>query len=295
VFDSPDFDLAPYAGSGADRRERSVRRTFCSWEEAGWRSLLVQSFTHAPRAEELPLPGTADLHLVLCTAGDAVMRTRDGGRETRRRWVPGRLELMLPGRATVRGYRAAAPLRSVQVHLPRAAVRRAAAELGHPEPDFEELRAALGAGDPVVEQIMRALPVSGPAGDLYAESAAAFLTAHLLSRGRDRPLPGPEHAGVRAAIALMRERPGDPLTVADLAAEAHLSPYHFLRVFREATGETPHRYLTRLRMAQARRLLDGTRLPLDDIAARCGFSSAAALSAAFLRHVGVRPSAYRAR
>lgn len=290
MFDSPHFDLAPYAGIDADR---FVRRTFCSWEEAGWRSVLVQGFVHAPQADALPLPGTRDLHLVLCTAGDAVMRTRDGGRTTRRRWVPGRLELMLPGRPTLRGYRAAAPLRSVQVHLPRAAVDRTANELGSAAPDFEALAAAVGTGDPLVEQVMRALASSPHHTDLYAESAAAFLLTHLLTRDRDRPLPGPEHAGVRAAVALMRERTADPLTVADLAAEARLSTYHFIRVFREATGETPHRYLTRLRVAQARRLLTGTGDSLDRIAARCGFSSAGSLSAAFLRHVGVRPSAYR--
>ncbi|MCZ9336343.1 helix-turn-helix transcriptional regulator, partial [Streptomyces sp. TRM76130] len=83
----------------------------------------------------------------------------------------------------------------------------------------------------------------------------------------------------------MRERLADPLTVADLAAEARLSTYHFIRVFREATGETPHRYLTRLRVAQARRLLTDTGDSVDRIAARCGFSSAGSLSAAFLRHV----------
>ncbi|MBT2412344.1 helix-turn-helix transcriptional regulator [Streptomyces sp. ISL-12] len=290
MFDSPDFDLAPYAGIDADR---FVRRTFCSWEEAGWRSVLVQGFVHAPEAEALPLPGTRDLHLVLCTGGDAVMRTRDGGRTTRRRWVPGRLELIPPGRPTLRGYRAAAPLRSVQVHLPRAAVERTAAELGGPAPDFEALAAAVGTGDPLVEQVVRALAASPDGSDLYAESAAAFLLTHLLTRGRARPLPGPEHAAVRAAVALMRERLADPLTVADLAAEARLSTYHFIRVFREATGETPHRYLARLRIAEARRLLTGTGEPLDRIAARCGFSGAGSLSAAFLKHVGVRPSAYR--
>lgn len=290
MFDSPDFDLAPYAGF--DMTE-VVRRTYCSWDDSGWRSLLVQCFTHAREAEDLRLPGVSDLHLVLCTGGDAAMSVRAGGRATRRRWATGRLELMVPGHSTVRGYRAASAMRTVQVHIPRAAVDRVAAELGGPEPDFEALAAGLGAGDPVVEQVVRALPAAGGASDLYAESAAVFLATHLLTRGRGRPVPGSEHAAVRRGIAVMRERLADPLTLADVAAEVHLSVYHFIRVFRAATGETPHRFLTRLRIEQARRLLTGTDLTVEQIAARCGFAGPGSLSSAFLAHVGVRPSAYR--
>ncbi|GHE76464.1 AraC family transcriptional regulator [Streptomyces longispororuber] len=292
MFDSPDFDLTPYAEFDT---AASVRRTYCSWHDAGWRSLLVQSFTHAPRAEDLPLPGVSDLHLVLCTGGDATMRTRSGGRAARRRWIPGRLELMVPGRSTVRSYHAAVALRSVQVHIPRATVERTAAELGGPAPDFEALAAGLATGDTVVEHLLRGLPAARDTDDLYAEAAAAFLTTHLLTRGRGHAPAGPEHAAVRAAVALMRERLADPLTLADIAAAARLSVYHFLRVFRDATGETPHRHLTRLRIEEARRLLTDTDLTLAGIAARCGFAGPGSLSAAFLKHVGVRPSAYRER
>ncbi|MDT0321752.1 AraC family transcriptional regulator [Streptomyces millisiae] len=291
MFDSSDFDLRPYAGFDM---AGVVRRTYCSWSDAGWRSVLVQCFAHAPEAEALPLPGVADLHLVLCTGGEAVMRTtHGGGRAAKRRWVSGRLELMVPGRSSVRSYRAASALRTVQVHVPRAVVERTAAELGGPGPDFEAMAAGLGGGDAVVEQVVRALPGAREAGDLYGESAAAFLVTHLLSRGREGPRPGGEHAAVRRAVALMRERLADPLTLAELAAEVRLSVYHFIRVFREATGETPHRYLTRLRIEEARRLLAGTDLTVQRVAERCGFSTPGSLSSAFLKHVGVRPSAYR--
>ncbi|GAA1880837.1 AraC family transcriptional regulator [Streptantibioticus ferralitis] len=290
MFDSSDFDLAPYAGFDM---ATFVRRTYCSWQDAGWRSLLVQHFTHAREAEHLPLPGVSDLHLVLCTSGDAVMRIHAGGRSTRRRWVPGRLELMVPGHSTVRSYRATSAMHSIQVHIPRVTVERAAAELGCSEPDFEALSAGLGAGNAVVEHVMRALPAAEGANDVYAESAAAFLATHLLTQGRDHRVPGPERTAVRKGIAVMRDRLAHPLTLADIAAEVHLSVYHFIRVFREATGETPHRFLTRLRIEQARRLLDGTDLTIGQIAERCGFSSAGSLSSAFLVHVGVRPSVYR--
>ncbi|CCH31637.1 hypothetical protein BN6_43550 [Saccharothrix espanaensis DSM 44229] len=119
--------------------------------------------------------------------------------------------------------------------------------------------------DPVVEQVVRALPAAGGgqcAHDLCAESAAAFLVTWGV---HERP-PGPEHAAVRAGIAVMRERLDQPLTLADVAAEAHLSPYHFIRVFRAATGLTPRRYLTRLRIEQARRLLSDNTLTVGQVA-----------------------------
>ncbi|WHT16259.1 AraC family transcriptional regulator [Crossiella sp. CA-258035] len=290
MFDSADFDLAPYANPGSPK---SVRREYCSWGGSGWRSMLVQSFAHAPEAECLPLPGVADLHLVLCVAGDVDIQVAADGKPVRRRWVPGSLELMVPGLSSVRSYRSRSAMRTVQVHIPSATVRRTAAQLGGAEPDFQALSAALTAGDPLVEHLVRALPAAQDANDLYAESAAAFLVTHLLTQGRQQHRPGPEHAAVRAAEAIMRDRLAEPLRVADIAAQVHLSVFHFIRVFREATGETPHRHLTRLRIEQAQRLLTGTTLTIDQIAERCGFASPGALSAAFLGQVGVRPSVYR--
>lgn len=184
-------------------------------------------------------------------------------------------------------------MRTIQVHIPSATVARAAARLGGSAPDFETLSAAVATADPVVEHLVRALPTAGGADDLYAESAAEFLTTHLLTRGRHERLPGPEHGAVRAGIAVMHDRLAEPLTLADIAAEAHLSVYHFVRVFRAATGETPYRYLTRLRIERARGLLTDSDLTIGQIAERCGFASPGALSTAFLGHVGVRRSVYR--
>ncbi|MCR6484589.1 AraC family transcriptional regulator [Amycolatopsis sp. OK19-0408] len=293
VFDSARFDLQPFTGF---ETERFVRRTFCSWEHLGWRSLLVQRFEHVPVAEEMALPGTADLHLVLPTSGRADLETRDGGRPVRDRWRPGRVQLDVPHRPTVRSYRGDADMRSVQVHIPRDTVDSTLAQLGGDVPDFEAMAASVAAGDPLLAEAVRALATPAAPEDLYAETAAAFLTMHLLTHhGRHRPdrPPAREDARVREAVAYLRERLAEPITLADIAGEVHLSVYHFVRVFRQATGRTPHRFLTELRVAEAKRLLRETALPLERIAPRCGFASPGALSAAFARHTGTRPSTYR--
>ncbi|WP_174817102.1 hypothetical protein [Nocardia brasiliensis] len=73
-------------------------------------------------------------------------------------------------------------MRSTQIHIPRATVDATAAQLDGSAADFEAMSAALAHGDPLLEEVMRTLAVPGAADDLYAESAAAFLSTHLLVR-----------------------------------------------------------------------------------------------------------------
>ncbi|AGM05963.1 AraC family transcriptional regulator [Amycolatopsis keratiniphila] len=291
VFDSERFDLQPYTGFDMSRY---VRRTYCSWEDSGWESLLVQRFDHVPVAEDLRLPAVADLHLVLPLSGRAVMETRGEGRWNRYEW--GRLELAVPGRPLRRRYRGDGSMRSLQVHIPGTTVESVAARLGGRAVDHEAMAASVAEGDPLLDELVRAVGNAREDDDLYAESAAAFLTVHLLTRHARKPGPpsaGREDDRVRAAVAMMRDRLADPLSVAEIAGEVHLSVYHFIRVFKEKTGETPHRFLGGLRIEEARRLLRGTDLPIAAIAGRCGFATPGALSAAFLKHTGSRPSEYR--
>jgi AraC family transcriptional regulator len=83
------------------------------------------------------------------------------------------------------------------------------------------------------------------------------------------------------------------IDLAGIAREACLSPFHFHRAFTHAFGETPHQYLTALRLARARRLLESTRLTVTEISGAVGFESAASFSALFRRVIGVPPSALR--
>ncbi|WP_432826830.1 helix-turn-helix domain-containing protein [Dactylosporangium sp. CA-092794] len=293
MFDSVHFDLTPYAGFDMDAY---VRRTHCSWSHNGWQSLLVQRFDHVAEVEAMALPAVADVHLILPVAGRAVMESSDGGRWHRRTWAPERLEMAVPHRPAVRRYRAERSMSSVQVHLPHGTVDRVATQLGCRGLDMEAVAASVAVGDPLLTAMMRALSTRDETDELYAESAAEFMAVHLLTRHARTPVP-PDRVlrdrRVQRVVAVMRDRLADPLTLADLAVEVHLSPYHLLRVFKETTGETPHRFLTRLRITEAQRLLRDTDLALADIAARCGFAGPGSFSTTFLRHVGVRPSAYR--
>jgi transcriptional regulator GlxA family with amidase domain len=83
------------------------------------------------------------------------------------------------------------------------------------------------------------------------------------------------------------------LPVDELAARAHMSRRNYDRRFREITGSGPATWLTHQRVIRAQHLLETTRLPVDEIARYCGFSSATALRPHFRRLVGVVPAAYR--
>jgi transcriptional regulator GlxA family with amidase domain len=83
------------------------------------------------------------------------------------------------------------------------------------------------------------------------------------------------------------------LPVGLLARRARMSRRNFDRRFREITGTAPATWLNHQRVLSAQQLLESTRLPVEEIARSCGFSSAAALRPHFRKSVGVTPAAYR--
>ena len=90
----------------------------------------------------------------------------------------------------------------------------------------------------------------------------------------------------------MQSRYADALPLADLAQDAGLSVRHLIRSFEAATGVTPHRYLTSIRIERARRLLrSGT--PPAEVAAATGFADQAHLTRVFRAAMGTTPGAYR--
>jgi AraC-like DNA-binding protein len=86
---------------------------------------------------------------------------------------------------------------------------------------------------------------------------------------------------------------GEPLSVADMARRASLSPSRFGVVFRQHFGLSPHQYFLRLRIEHAQELLRTTDLPQREIAEYCGFADVHHFSKAFKRLTRLPPGAYR--
>jgi AraC-like DNA-binding protein len=106
------------------------------------------------------------------------------------------------------------------------------------------------------------------------------------------------HADLFRRLCVARDQlaAGADLPLAGAARAAGLSRFHFLRLFQQAFGETPHEFRTRLRLDRARMLLEYRRdLTVTDVCLEVGFQSLGSFSALFARHVGEPPSRYRSR
>jgi AraC family transcriptional regulator len=105
--------------------------------------------------------------------------------------------------------------------------------------------------------------------------------------------PALTEAEIRRIERFVEARLHEPIRVADLAGAVDRSASCFARLFKEATGVTPHRFVVRARVERARAMIDrGEGAGLSAIAVRCGFADQAHLTRAFRRELGQTPAAY---
>ncbi|MFF7993195.1 GlxA family transcriptional regulator [Kitasatospora xanthocidica] len=114
---------------------------------------------------------------------------------------------------------------------------------------------------------------------------AQYLAAPVPEDGEDERLA--------EVLVWAREHLHEPLPVAELARRAMMSKRSFNRRFAAATGTTPHAWLRELRLSGAEELLETTDLPVEEVARRVGYGSAAVLREQFVRRRGVPPRSYR--
>lgn len=98
---------------------------------------------------------------------------------------------------------------------------------------------------------------------------------------------------VTRVIESMHENHGEQLTIDDMARTAMFSKFHFSRVFQRVTGLSPGRFLSAVRVREAKRLLASTSLSITHISHQVGYSSVGTFSSRFTQSVGLSPSRYR--
>lgn len=98
---------------------------------------------------------------------------------------------------------------------------------------------------------------------------------------------------VARGVELIHGNLDSDLSLERVASAACLAPFHFHRIFTALHGETPHRYITRLRIERAASLLRGTDRNVADIALSCGFDSLGSFTTLFRRLCGVTPAVFR--
>ena len=134
-------------------------------------------------------------------------------------------------------------------------------------------------------------------GAAAGERVARHMVAAPHREGGQSQFFRPEPPGAGGSLEPTRrwalERLAEPLDVAGMSAHAGVSPRTFARRFREETGTTPLQWLLSQRVLEARRLLEESDLPVEAVAWRCGFGTAASLRDHFRRATATTPTAYR--
>jgi AraC family transcriptional regulator, transcriptional activator FtrA len=137
--------------------------------------------------------------------------------------------------------------------------------------------------------------------DYGAETANAVARRLVVPPHRDggqaqfiqQPMPAAPDDPMGGVLGWALEHLDEAMSVEDLADRAAMSPRTFARRFRQVTGTTPHQWLLNHRVMLAQRLLETTDEPVELVAGRCGFGTAAGMRAHFQRVVGTAPLAYR--
>jgi AraC family transcriptional regulator len=151
-----------------------------------------------------------------------------------------------------------------------------------------------------MEAVDAELTAGGTGGSLIAESLANVLAVHLIRHilaprrpagGSDGTMP---RARLRCVVEYVEENLGAIPTLEKMAAVAGLSPYHFARQFKRATGLPPHQYVITRRVDRAKQLLEtNDDISLAQVATRVGFSDQSQFSHHFKRLVGLTPGQFR--
>lgn len=209
--------------------------------------------------------------------------------------TPGALMLGSPGQSFECSHDHGAGDRCIAFSYEPARFERLAADAGargrldFPIPRIPPHRALA----PVVA--MACAGLSGMAGTRWEEVATLLAgeAVHAVGRtGAAGEPPSSALARVARCVRLIDRHSAEAIDIDRLADLSGLSPYHFLRTFRQVTGVTPHQYLLRVRLREAARLLaTGTRRILD-VALDCGFGDVSNFNRSFKAEFGVAPRHY---
>ena len=149
-----------------------------------------------------------------------------------------------------------------------------------------------------MRQVVLSLDWDEPAERVAVSHSAQTVLAYLISRMTNRDPRAILSRGGLPAFTLRRLHDfivahlDKPISIADMAACAGLSPYHFARAFKRSTGESPHAYVLRQRISLAKTILANGQ-SLIEAATLCGFSSQSHFTARFRAQTGITPGQFR--
>lgn len=188
-------------------------------------------------------------------------------------------------------------------HFSSARMNKIALEVFGIDDASIEMPHQIGNEDPVIFHLMVALRDeilrNGELCALYHQSFMQMISVHLLSRHcviTRKPVKvkgGLDSDRLKRVTDYIEAHFNQTISLDGLAEQCHLSTYHFMRLFKQATGLSPRQYIVSRRVHYARKLLDKSNLTVDQISAAVGYSSPYHFSRIFKRHTGYSPGKYR--
>lgn len=270
----------------------------------GWSGIAAEMRRHP--AGEIPDIVSDQLEITLALAGDgsALVTRRGDGELQEARATSGALWLCPPG-VREDSISISRDLPGIlHIYLPPSRFEDLGGRLASQRVDARSIRYASAVDDQALAGLGMALSAEltreTAGGRLLADCVSLALTARLASvhsqAGIFADAGGAGRLDARRlqrVLDFIEAHIEEPLGVEDLATVACLSPFHFARAFKAATGAPPHRFLAARRLARAKAMLTAHETPIAEIAYRCGFSSASNFGRAFKRATGRSPAAYR--
>lgn len=199
--------------------------------------------------------------------------------------------------------RGSAPGSFLMISFESNFLTRAGSEVGVSSPIH--LTPCTGAPDPLIHSLSLALKSEIDSADLqsnlYAETLAITLAVHLTQKYSSHKVPlkptgqSLTKSQLNRALDFINDRLETPISVTQIAAAVELSPFHFSRMFKRSTGESPHQYVIRQRLQRAKELLFDSAASIAEIAHRLKFCNQSHLSSHFKRTFGVTPNEYLRR
>lgn len=290
---------------GSFQSELTSPLLYLSSEGAGWKGLVAQAFHEPTELEGWMTPAIPDISLILFSGGTLHMELRQAN-------GPWRAQYLHQGDSSLGGGTSSyevrwkslslLPTQTLHLHLSKDLFTRAAEEVAGRDPARLSLVERSGFQDPLLTQIglslWRELAQYSPAGNLYAQTAAQMLAVHLLRHYTSagffkEPLQGLTQQQMRRVIDFVQAHLDQNLSLEALAQQAGFSAYHFARLFRQTTGESPHQFVMRHRIERAQHLLKERDMSLARVALESGFANQSHFTHAFKRHLGLTPRAFR--
>ena len=300
------FGAEPASPDGLKARLVSETRVI---HRRAWRNLTVQVHEEPAHVEPTMVAAVPETQISLQLSGALHLRFDKDGHRFSYQNAPGSVCVVAahgPDYEVAWQNQTPDPARSLQIYLDNDLLAQTAAACAGLDTARWQLRPGSNLDDPFLRQLgymlLQEMDQPEAQSDLYADTVAQMLAVHLVRRhGTVRPQERPLRGAALSAQTLrrlgdyVREHLQSPISLDDLAAVAAMSPYHFSRMFKQTTGQTPNEFVIGLRLVRAAHLLRRTRWTVAQVAGEVGYQSVRHFTRLFRRRLGCPPAEYAGR